>query len=39
LAFEAKKYREANELCHQYWLRADTNAYSDRSSESLQGRE
>ena len=23
LAFEAKKYREADELCHQEWLRVD----------------
>jgi hypothetical protein len=22
-AFEAKRYREANELCHQYWLRVE----------------
>jgi hypothetical protein len=23
LAFEAKKYREANELCHEEWLRVE----------------
>jgi hypothetical protein len=23
LAFEAKKYREANEICHQEWLRVE----------------
>ena len=23
LAFEAKKYREANELCHEDWLRVE----------------
>ena len=23
LAFEAKRYREANELCHQHWLRVE----------------
>jgi hypothetical protein len=23
LAFEAKKYREADEICHQEWLRVE----------------
>ena len=23
LAFEAKRYREANELCYQHWLRVE----------------